>query len=192
MPEPQPAWCQQYDRNMQPVWDRKFEPPAITGEESQGVLECLLSLYRATGNGRFLGPVPRAIEYLRASLLPDGRLARYYELHTNRPIYFNTDYAITYRAEDMPKHYGFLRESRLDAIEAEYQRLLADGACDAPASPPSADEVAAIIAAMDQRGAWVEQGVLDAWDREPETGIISSWTFNANVSALAAYIAAQQ
>ena len=192
MPEPQPAWCQQYDRNMQPVWDRKFEPPAITGEESQGVLECLLSLYRATGNGRFLGPVPRAIEYLRASLLPDGRLARYYELHTNRPIYFNTDYAITYRAEDMPKHYGFLRESRLDAIEAEYQRLLADGACDAPASPPSADEVAGIIAAMDQRGAWVEQGVLDAWDREPETGIISSWTFNANVSALAAYIAAQQ
>ena len=27
MPEPQPAWCQQYDENMQPVWDRKFEPP---------------------------------------------------------------------------------------------------------------------------------------------------------------------
>lgn len=190
MPEPQPAWCQQYDRAMKPVWDRKFEPPAITGEESQGALECLLTLYRETGGARFLDPVPQAIEYLRASLLPDGHLARFYELETNRPMFFNEDYEITYRAEDMPSHYGFLRESRLDAIEAEYERLLAEGPVDLPASPPSADEVAAIIDAMDERGAWVEQGVLDAWDREPETGIIASATFIANVEALAEYIRA--
>jgi hypothetical protein len=187
MPEPQPAWCQQYDRGMQPVWDRKFEPPAITGEESQGVLECLLRLYRETGNRRYLGPVPRAVEYLRASLLPDGHLARFYELETNRPIFFDRDYAITHRAEDMPQHYGFLRESRLDEIEADYDGLLAAG----PTGPqPSPDEVASIIDAMDERGAWVEKGVLDAWDREPETGIISSATFIANVEALAAYIEA--
>ena len=31
MPEPQPAWAQQYDVNMQPAWARRFEPPAITG-----------------------------------------------------------------------------------------------------------------------------------------------------------------
>lgn len=49
MPEPQPAWAQQYDRNMRPVWDRKFEPPAITAFESQDVLETLLSLYQRTG-----------------------------------------------------------------------------------------------------------------------------------------------
>src|SRR4030095_13651182 len=30
MPEPQPAWAQQYNFDMQPVWARKFEPPAIT------------------------------------------------------------------------------------------------------------------------------------------------------------------
>lgn len=190
MPEPQPAWCQQYDRAMRPVWDRKFEPPAITGEESQGVLECLLALYGETGNTRYLDPVPRAIEYLRESLLPEGHLSRFYELQTNRPIYFDREYAITYRAEDMPSHYGFLRESRLDAIEAEYERLVAEGACEPPASPPSPDEVAAIINAMDERGAWIERGVLDAWDREPETGIISSATFIANVRALAAYVEA--
>ena len=28
MPEPQPAWCQQYNAQMQPAWARKFEPPA--------------------------------------------------------------------------------------------------------------------------------------------------------------------
>ncbi len=192
MPDPQPAWCQQYNNAMQPVWDRKFEPPAITGEESQGVLECLLQLYRETGEERFLAPVPRSIAYLRSSLLPEGHLARFYELQTNRPIFFDREYNITYVPEQMPEHYSFLRESRLDAIEAEYQRLLAEGPCEATVSPPPADEVAAIIAGMDKRGAWVEPGVLDAWDTEPETGIISSETFIANVRALAAYIAAQQ
>ncbi|MGM0494189.1 MAG: polysaccharide lyase [Armatimonadota bacterium] len=191
MPEPQPAWCQQYDAEMQPVWDRGFEPPAITGEESQGVLECLLSLYRVTGNRRYLDPVPRAIDYLRDSLLPDGHLARFYELESNRPIFFDRDYAITYRAEDMPTHYGFLRESRLDAIEAEYERLLAEGPSKPPAPPPSPDAVAAIIDGMDERGAWVEEGTLDAWDRRPETGIIESSTFIANVRTLAAYIEAK-
>ena len=56
MPDPQPAWAQQYDRQMHPVWDRKFEPPAITGLESQDALETLLLL--APEDGR--SEVPRA------------------------------------------------------------------------------------------------------------------------------------
>src|SRR5690606_16571819 len=47
MPEPQPAWAQQYDFDMHPAWARKFEPPAITGGESQDVLRALMALYRA-------------------------------------------------------------------------------------------------------------------------------------------------
>ena len=35
MPEPQPAWCQQYHPDMHPVWARKFEPPAIACSESE-------------------------------------------------------------------------------------------------------------------------------------------------------------
>ncbi len=31
MPEPQPAWAQQYDWDMHPCWARKFEPASITG-----------------------------------------------------------------------------------------------------------------------------------------------------------------
>jgi hypothetical protein len=34
MPEPQPAWAQQYDAAMHPAWARVFEPPSISGGES--------------------------------------------------------------------------------------------------------------------------------------------------------------
>ena len=34
MPEPQPAWAQQYDARMQPAWARKFEPPAISSSRA--------------------------------------------------------------------------------------------------------------------------------------------------------------
>lgn len=54
MPEPQPAWAQQYDFDLQPAWARKFEPPAITGGESQGVLRTLLALYRETRDDKYL------------------------------------------------------------------------------------------------------------------------------------------
>ena len=64
LPDPQPAWAQQYDRRMHPVWDRKFEPPAITGLESQDALETLLLLHRKTGHAKYLAPIPRALAYL--------------------------------------------------------------------------------------------------------------------------------
>ena len=91
LPEPQPAWAQQYDHEMHPAWARKFEPPAVSGGESQGVIRTLMTLYRRTAAvtddaDRFLEPIPRAIAYLRRSLLNDGRLARFYELETNRPL----------------------------------------------------------------------------------------------------------
>jgi PelA/Pel-15E family pectate lyase len=105
MPEPQPAWAQQYDVNMHPAWARIFEPPSVTGGESQGVMRTLMVLYRETGNRKYLEPLPRALAYLRKSLLPPvanpseirrrtqgGRrngtvLARFYELQTNKPLY---------------------------------------------------------------------------------------------------------
>ena len=49
MPDPQPAWAQQYNARMHPAWARRFEPAAVTGGESQGVMRTLMSLYRETG-----------------------------------------------------------------------------------------------------------------------------------------------
>ena len=85
MPQPQPGWAQQYNQNMEPAWARKFEPPAVTGGEAQSVLRDLLKLYRYTADKRFLEPVPQALDYYEQSKLTDGRLARFYELKSNRP-----------------------------------------------------------------------------------------------------------
>ena len=71
MPEPQPGWAQQYDRDMHPAWARRFEPPSITGGESQSVMRALMLLYRETGKRKYLEPLPRALAYYRRSVLPD-------------------------------------------------------------------------------------------------------------------------
>lgn len=193
MPDPQPAWAQQYNRQMHPEWARKFEPPAIVSHESMGVIETLMLLYRRTGDRKYLEPVPRALAYLRASLLPDGRIARFYELQTNRPLYFTRDYQLTYEANDLPTHYSFIFRPALDRIEAEYQAVAAarpDQLWPLPAPPaPTAAHVAAVIAALDERGAWVERGVeMDAHDLKPPSGVIRSQTFVENVSRLCRYL----
>ncbi len=61
MPEPQPGWAQQYDPSMHPVWARKFEPPSVSGLESQSLIKLLMVLYRHTGDRRFLEPIERAL-----------------------------------------------------------------------------------------------------------------------------------
>jgi hypothetical protein len=111
MPEPQPGWAQQYDRDMHPAWARQFEPPSITGGESQNVMRALLLLYRETGNQKYLEPIPRALAYYRRSMLPDAAnpsevrrracktgapcMARFYELQTNRPLYITKGTRVT-------------------------------------------------------------------------------------------------
>ena len=111
MPEPQPGWAQQYDREMHPAWARQFEPPSITGGESQSVMRALMLLYRETGNRKYLEPLPRALAYYKRSILPEvenpseirrrvcpGRTpcaARFYELKTNRPLYVTKGTRVT-------------------------------------------------------------------------------------------------
>ena len=119
MPEPQPGWAQQYNVEMHPVWARKFEPPAVTGGEAQGVMRTLVKLYRFTGKEKYIATIPRAIEYYRSSELPGGGLARFYELQTNRPLFLTKSYELTYDDDDLPTHYSFKTKSALDAIERE-------------------------------------------------------------------------
>ncbi len=57
MPEPQPVWAQQYDREMHPVWARKFEPPSVTGYESIGAMQVLHQLWVLTGDDKYLKPL---------------------------------------------------------------------------------------------------------------------------------------
>ncbi|MCC9609079.1 pectate lyase [Blastopirellula sp. JC732] len=198
MPDPQPAWAQQYNEHMQPVWDRKFEPPAISGGESQQVITTLMQLYRETGEEKYLEPIPAALAYLKKSQSPDGKLARFYELKTNRPLYFTKDYQLTYDAGDVPTHYSFTIESKLDSLSKEYERYstktldqLKAGEAKKQASYSEA-EVAAAIASMDDRGAWVEKGTTKNFPKiKNASGVIRSQTFADNVRQLSNYIAAQ-
>lgn len=194
LPEPQPAWAQQYDRHMQPVWERSFEPPAITGYESQSAIDTLLLLYERTGQRRFLDAVPRALAYLKRSRLDDGKLARFYELKTNKPLYFNRKYQLTYNRDDLPTHYGFVMESRLDELTARYRGLKQRGPGYAAPQPGAGDlarQVSRVIGAQDRRGAWTAPGwVRNARGRKvvPRDGIIESATFIKNIELLCRYL----
>lgn len=197
MPPPQPAWAQQYDFEMHPTWARKFEPPAITGGESQGALLLLIELYHRTGDARYLRPVPEALAYLKRSLLPDGRLARFYELRTNRPLYFNRKYELTYDDSDVPTHYAFKVPSRLEAIERQYRDAVERGP--RPPQPETTErpqlndqlvqQCREVLGAMDKRGAWVERGRLRTAG-SIETDVIESRTFVRNLLVLCRYLAA--
>lgn len=210
MPEPQPAWAQQYDLEMRPAWARVFEPPSVTGGESQGIIRTLFVLYRETGDRKYLGSARLALDYLKRSVLPpienpsearrrfkpgEPVLARFYELKTNRPLYItkgtrvtvadrgttNMDgYQLSYTDESVITHYSVLVSgAQLGEIEAECQRLLSSDPASVrrPAklrglSPwaetprrSSTPDASSVIAGMDARGAWVENGNIGKSDR---------------------------
>lgn len=201
MPDPQPAWAQQYNFEMHPVWARKFEPASVTGGESQNILRILMTIYRRTGDKKYLEPIPRALAYLQRSRLPDGRLARFYELKTNRPLYFTKNYQLTYDGSDVPTHYAFVIEDRTAAIAREYQAVLkltpAELATGNVRSPrPKLDNalvesVRKVLAAQDERGRWVEEGRLRYHGpNDPTTRVIRCDTFIRNVGILSRYLAA--
>lgn len=189
MPEPQPVWAQQYNRRMEPTWARRFEPPSVSAGESEGVVRTLMDLYRATGDEKYRKRIAPALAWFRRSRLPDGRWARFYELKTNRPLYFTKQYELVYTDNDLPTHYSFQGEYGIPALITDTERLLQEG----PPRPraqqngPRANSgrgrsleprVREIITALDDRGRWVE------------TGMIHSRTFVRNVETLADYLAA--
>jgi PelA/Pel-15E family pectate lyase len=190
MPEPQPAWCQQYNDQLQPMWARKFEPPAITGSESQDVLETLLKIARHTKEKRYLVPIPRAIEYLRKSELPNGQLARFYELRSNKPLYMNSKYELTYDDSDMPSHYGWKVPSRLDKIEKAYKSFGQE-----PASKPKKVDparVRQVLADLDEQGRWISTYHGEKLNGQPKFAegqkYLASEVFVKNINVLSAYL----
>lgn len=202
MPEPQPGWAQQYDADMHPVWARKFEPPAVSGSESQRVMMALLDLYEWTGERKFLEPLPQALRYYESCLRPDGSLARFYELRTNRPLYFTRDYRLTESDADTPTHYAFAVPSRLDRIRQRFEALQAHPPArfDPPSGGRSAPrlssslkkQVVEVLAALDARGAWVEKGALSGKKGSGAQQIVDSRTFIRNLGVLSGFIAASK
>jgi PelA/Pel-15E family pectate lyase len=201
MPEPQPAWAQQYNADMHPSWARKFEPPAITGGESQAILRTLLVLYQATGKKKYLEPLPRALAYLRRSRLSNGQLARFYELKTNKPLYFTReDYKLTYSDADMPTHYSFKSSYGIESTAREYECMLEMDPVELKrpkkvSRPRLSQSLTArtksIIGRLDKQGRWIENGRLrDDEQDDPPHRVIDCRTFINNMNALCMYLTA--
>lgn len=143
MPAPQPGWAQQYDREMHPAWARQFEPPSITGGESQNVMRALMLLYRETGKQKYLEPIPRALAYYKSSILPAADspseirrracpgttpcAARFYELQTNRPLYITKGTRVTAIGQSVINADGY-EVSYSDASVITHYAVLTSGA----------------------------------------------------------------
>lgn len=200
MPEPQPGWAQQYNYQMNPIWARKFEPPGVSGDETQEVLETLMMIYRATGDEKYLEPIPAALAWLTRSQLADGRLARYYELKTNRPLYMQRRgdvYTLTYDDSNLPDHYGWKTAARIDSIEQTFDHLrMGDRSTDPSDGDTTEADVRAMIDGLDAQGRWVSvfQGELLIGDQKFTRGMsyISSEVFSRNLTRLSAYVSEQK
>lgn len=200
MPDPQSAWAQQYNAKMQPAWARRFEPASVTGGESQGVIRILMTIYRHTGKDKYLTPIPKALDWLERSKLPDGRLARFYELKTNRPLYFTKKYELTYDDSDLPTHYGFQIGSSVKRLRTEFDQIRSQPRETTPLwttdrrKPGNSNslraEVRQLVDSMDTRGAWLEEGRLKDVGDDRAQPIITTKTFIRNLRTLSRYLAA--
>ncbi len=108
------AWCAQHDEvTLEPAWARAYEPPSLSGDESVGVVEFLMSIdspspgivsaidsavawFRSVEmHGQRLEAVKRDDGRTERILVPDPAApplwARFYELGTNRPLYMDRD-----------------------------------------------------------------------------------------------------
>jgi PelA/Pel-15E family pectate lyase len=205
MPEPQPVWAQQYDSAMHPAWARAFEPPSVTSRESADVVELLLDLYLATGEKRYIEPVPAALAWFQRSELAPGLWSRLYELQTNRPIYGDRDKRIHYTLEEISEerrtHYAWQRSFGIPAVIEHAAKLLELGrkkwlASHKPAPLTPAQKAARaaeleprvreIIGALDEQGRWITpasrkvQGLDGPW--------VEMGTFDSHLRTLCDYL----
>ena len=192
MPEPQPGWCQQYGYDMVPIWARKFEPPALSGWESQDVMETLIKIARLTGDRKYLEPIPHALAYFKNRLLPDGRVARYYELKSDRPLYMDASYRLTYDDSAAPDHYGWKQTARFDAIERSYEAAKRGAAAEARPPADLEQQVRKIIRELDAEGRWVSMYAGERLVGQPKFAngfrYLSSAVFSRNVETLSEYL----
>ncbi|MGH8019255.1 MAG: pectate lyase [Opitutaceae bacterium] len=194
LPDPQPAWAQQYDANMQPAWARAFEPPSITAGESAGIINLLLDMDQEFGDTRCLDAARKAGGWLQRSAISPGRWARLYELETNRPICGDRDGRIHYTLEEISeeRRRGYGWEGGF-GIERALKRMQRIQNADTPepsanrASRPSVSHETAskILSELEESGRWVTE---QRASNSEHTRWISPRTFIANMEALSDWL----
>jgi len=204
MPEPQPAWAQQYNAQLEPAWARAFEPPSVCSGESVGAMRLLVELYLETGDEKYLEPLPRAIAWFKRSEVAPGIWARMYELRTNTPVFGDRDGKIKYRLEDLSPErqtgYSWRGAYGVAGAISAYETLKRDGRekvltnrRSAAAKAATAEgkaarvrslepRVRAVIADLDSQGRWLVDN--------RGTPTIRTDAFIRNIETLSEYLAA--
>jgi hypothetical protein len=210
LPEPQPVWAQQYNRNMEPAWARAFEPPSVTGGESSGAIRTLIRLHLETGEAKYIEPIPRALAWYQRSEIAPGKWARYYELTTNKPIYGDRDGKIYYRLQDISKErqtgYGWEGDFGQPSAVRQWEQLQKEGrekmAARLAPKPMSdknraeaqtklAPRVEKALKELDAQGRWITEGKFVKEVKDLEFGRrIETRVFMDNFKVMCEYLEA--
>lgn len=190
LPAPQRGWAQIYDRKMQPVWGRIFEPPALASRESAGAIDALLQLYSRTRAQRFLEGAREGVVWLKKVRLEDRSWARFLELATDRPLFITSKNMVSYSNVDLLDHYNLKDRFGIPPILDLADSMIAGGPDNARPywpSPPDEwsdsrldDSVRSYVAGLDSDGRWINDG----W--------IKSETFVEAIFALSRYVISKQ
>jgi hypothetical protein len=207
LPPPQPGWAQQYNEYLQPAWARTFEPPAVCPSASLHNIHSLIDLYQHTGEDIYLEPIPDAIQWLKASRLPNGKWGRFLEIGTNKPLYYDRGRirvdSVQQLSLERSTGYGYEvdLQTALNEVELRF-RQVSDQAVVLPEPDQEktinelAVSVREIIEDQDNMGRWIvhndqfrKEVEGKRWDGEYRVeDRISSELFNQNVGVLCDFL----
>ncbi|NCQ34182.1 hypothetical protein GW813_03690 [bacterium] len=181
-----------------------------------------MDMYIEFGDQRYLDAVGKAIDWYKRSRIggteDNGIWARFYEIGTNKPLYFTRKYELVYTDDDLPVHYSFKSGYGVNSRMKRYEQLKAKGRDYflaqrnhvntaeewAAVTEGKADAVKKIIEAQDDQGRWVKvvaktEQVTDKegrigyeTDESTKLQMMYSSEFIANLQTLAEYVAAVQ
>lgn len=189
LPAPQSGWAQQYDHEMKPAAARWFEPAACCSLVTIRNIRTLIELYLETGEGKYLKPIPAALDWLDRSKLRENLWARFYELETNRPIYVTSDRKVVYEQVNLRPGYGWFGEYGYGGVSRTYQRVIALGREKyiAQENRLLSDEekrkrlrglegqARTVISAQDSKGRWIENERIETSTFIRNAGILCDY-----------------
>ena len=103
-PGDEAAWAEQHGPDLRPIAARTHEPAGYVVRESRMAIFMLQEFYLRTGEARYLGPVPRCLDWFdrinREAAAAKYPTPRYWEPGTNKPLY------VVRTTELTPEGYG--------------------------------------------------------------------------------------
>ena len=216
LPPPQPGWAQQYNEFLQPAWARSFEPPSVCPSVTINNINTLLDLYVRLGRNEYLEPIPDSLKWIESIRLPNGKWARFIELHTGKALYYDRGRIRVDSLEELSEErrlgYGYQVElqGRLESVKQRYQQIMELGReahlAMSERSPLAGElerkisklssSVSAIIDSQNSDGAWItkndqfkKRSPGQLWQGEYEIlDRVSSRVFIENIDTLCEYI----